>query len=305
MSKVLVTGGCGFIGSHIADRLLRKGHEVAIADNLSTGSLDNVKGMDVNIYHCDLLSDAFGRAVEHFRPDCIVHQAAQASVFKSTENMALDEAVNIQGTIKVIEAAKDYGVRKIVYAASAAIYGDPDYLPIDEGHQIGPNSPYGISKYVAEMYLRLAGSMFGLDYTMLRYSNVYGPRQNVIGEGGAVAKFTQALRTGSPIIVHGDGEQSRDFVYVGDVAEANAIALTEGSRETVHISTGVQTSINRLIEIMLLCSGRKRTVLHQEPRPGDIRHSVLSNAKAAEKLGWTPAVTLEEGVRRTLGYYGV
>ncbi|RAV22070.1 NAD-dependent epimerase/dehydratase family protein [Paenibacillus contaminans] len=305
MSKVLVTGGCGFVGSHIAERLVRDGFEVAVADNLSTGRLDNIAGLNVRLYRCDILDPAFQQAVDDFLPDYIVHEAAQASVFKSTENMTHDEAVNIQGTIRVIEAAKRCGAKKIVYAGSAAIYGDPAYLPVDEKHPVGPNSPYGISKYVAEMYLRLAAAQFGIAYTVLRYSNVYGPRQNHIGEGGVVAKFTEAFRTGSTLTIHGDGEQTRDFVYAGDVAEANAIALNAGSGEAFHVSTGTKISVNTLLTEMSELIGVKPDVRYEPPRPGDIRHSVLSNERTVQKLGWMPQVTLREGLKRTISHFGI
>lgn len=301
MKKVLVTGGCGFIGSHIAEKLARDGHTVAVADNMIAGRPENVAGLDVSIYRCDILDESFQHAVDHFRPDCIVHEAAQTSVFKSTEDQEYDEAVNIQGTIHVIKAAHAYGVRKIVYAGSAAIYGEPVYLPIDEKHPIDPGSAYGISKYAAELYVRkIASEQYGIDYTILRYSNVYGPRQSHIGEGGVVAQFAEAFRTGRPLVVHGDGKQTRDFVFVKDVAEANSLALFAGSGEVLHVSTNTQTSINDLIRLMSELMGVQPAVRYAARRPNDIRDSALSNLRAAEKLGWRPGTLLREGLKRTL-----
>ncbi|WP_042381332.1 SDR family NAD(P)-dependent oxidoreductase, partial [Geobacillus kaustophilus] len=250
MEKVFVTGGAGFIGSHIVDKLLEEGYEVAVFDNLSTGKLENLRDKTYTFYEGDITNkEQLYGAVADFQPHYIIHQAAQVSVTKSVENMEEDARINIMGSINVINAAKDYRVKKIVYASSAAVYGEPQYLPIDENHPINPQSPYGISKFAVELYLKVAHELYGIDYTILRYANVYGPRQDAKGEGGVVAIFTEKMANGDAPIIFGDGKQTRDFIYVTDVAEANVLAINRGDNKIINISNNSMTDINYLFNL--------------------------------------------------------
>jgi UDP-glucose 4-epimerase len=275
--RLLVTGGAGFIGSHIVAAALTAGYEVAIVDDLSTGNMRNIHSQ-ARFFSVDI-TDA--KALEHvfavFRPHYVVHHAAQIDVRRSVEDAGHDAAVNILGTINVLEAARRHGVRKVTYASSAAVYGNPTYLPVDEAHPIHPLSPYGASKHTVEHYLEIYRELYGLAYVVLRYSNVYGPRQNP----------------------NGDGEQTRDFVYVGDVARANLLALSAPASGIVNISGQHEISVNALYKLMSEVAGMQVKSKRSPERPGEIRRSILANAKANELLGWTPAVSLREGIERT------
>lgn len=303
MSKVLVTGGAGFIGSHIVEVLLEKGYEVAVIDNLSTGKVENLNLTNLDFFHCDILdSSKFLTIMEEIKPDYIIHQAAQVSVAESVNNVLFDQEVNIKGSLNIIEAAKKYNVKKIVFASSAAVYGNPEFLPIDLTHPIHPTSPYGLSKFTVEEYLRISKELFGIDYTVLRYSNVYGPRQDSKGEGGVVAIFSDKISNGEQPTIFGDGNQTRDFIFVGDVARANVAALTSESG-TYHVSSGNYITINQLFDCMMETSSNKCAPIYKKERDGDIRNSVLDYTTTLEKLNWRPLVTLKEGLDRTLEFY--
>ncbi|MGV3466584.1 MAG: NAD-dependent epimerase/dehydratase family protein [Heyndrickxia sp.] len=303
MMRVVVTGGCGFIGSHIVDKLIDEQHEVMIVDNLVTGNLQNIAHLNVNVVDCDIRDPIFIKAIEDFQPDAIIHQAAQVSVQKSVQDMQYDAEINIQGSLRVIDVAKSTGVKKVIFASSAAVYGKPQSLPIDENHPIQPLSPYGLSKYTVEQYLRLAKSLHSVNYTILRYANVYGPRQDAQGEGGVVAIFSENLSNNSPSIIYGDGEQTRDFIYVEDVARANVKALTNGDGEILNISTGKSISIMELFQEMCQIKGISQDPIFKEERDGDIRDSLLSNKKTIESLQWEPSTSLQKGLEKTLEFY--
>ncbi|MGI5838856.1 MAG: NAD-dependent epimerase/dehydratase family protein [bacterium] len=297
--RILVTGGAGFIGSHIVDALLAGGHAVAVLDNLSTGRPENVPA-GVALYQDDIRSAACGAILAREKPECIIHQAAQVSVAKSLADPAGDAAINIAGTINLLEHARRAGVRKIVYASSAAVYGNPAELPLTETAACRPLSPYGASKLAGEYYLAVYAANYGLSYTALRYANVYGPRQVRDGEGGVVTIFTGELLAGRKLTVHGDGEQTRDFVYVEDVAAANVLALTRGDNAVYNIGTGSSISLNRLAAELGEAAGQTAKIAFSAPQPGDIRHSRLAAARAAADLGWQPRVSLAAGLRRTV-----
>lgn len=299
--RVLVTGGAGFIGSHIVDRLIEEGATVAVVDNLSMGKEGNLNKR-ASLYREDITSPALECIFKHERPEVVIHHAAQIDVRRSVADPVSDARINILGSINVLDAAVRYGVRKVVYASSAAAYGDPEQVPVAEEHPIKPTSPYGVSKYVVEHYLRLYRRLHGLQFTALRYANVYGPRQDPLGEGGVIAIFTHRIARGRGVTIFGDGEQTRDFVDVSDVARANVLALTQGDGTIVNISRSEETSINRLVQLFEALTGREIDVTYAPERAGEIRRSALSNRRALEVLGWSPTVDLRDGLGRVLAW---
>jgi UDP-glucose 4-epimerase len=294
----LVTGGAGFIGSHVVERLISLGVDVAVVDNLTSGSKDFVP-KDTRFYEEDIANRALETVFRRERPDVVVHLAARVEVGRSLEDPVGDARSNILGTVRLLDCCRKYRVRKIVYSSSCAVYGETEDTGILESAQVRPISFYGVSKYVPEMYIALFQRQFGLDYTILRYANVYGPRQGMKGEGGVVSIFIQAVKDNRKPVIYGDGEQTRDFVYVKDVAEANAAAIARGSNETINIGTGAATSINRLWRCIADVMNASTAPVYMPPRPGDIRHSRLIPDKAAELLGWRPNYDLERGIRET------
>lgn len=303
--RVLVTGGAGFIGSHIVDMMLEAGYQAVVVDNLSTGKREN-GNCAAKFYHADITSPELREIFREERPDYVIHQAAQVDVRASVADPLYDSEVNILGTINLLECCKEQPVKKLIYASSAAIYGQPVYLPIDENHPVHPSSPYGISKHTVHHFLEVYHSLYHVNYTILCYANVYGPRQNSSGEAGVVSIFCNTLLNGKSPVVYGDGEQTRDFVFVEDVALANFLALSKGDNELIQVGSNKSVTINCLLESIERLSGN--TVIRPEyklERPGEIRHSQLNNYKAKEILGWEPKVFLEEGLTRTLAYYDI
>ncbi len=301
--RVLVTGGAGFIGSNTVDYLVAHGHEVSVVDNLVTGFREQVHPQarfhEVDVTDAESLERVF--AAE--RPEAVIHLAAQMDVRVSTRRPAYDAQVNILGSLNVITCAVGAGTRKIVYASSGgAIYGEPDYLPVREDHPIRPLSQYGVTKHTVEHYLFLYAHLHGLRYTALRYANVYGPRQNPAGEAGVVAIFGRSLILAQPCRIFGDGEQTRDYVYVGDVVAANAMALGAGDNESVHIGTGIETSVNELHHALAEICGSRLPARYEPERPGEVQRISLDPALAAERLGWRPKVPMSEGLERTVGF---
>ncbi len=302
--RVLVTGGAGFIGSNTVDRLVEGGHEVSVVDNLVTGFREQVHPAahfhGVDITDVESLQEVFAQE----RPEAVIHLAAQMDVRVSTLRPAYDAQVNILGSLNVITCAVAAGTRKIVYASSGgAIYGEPDYLPVREDHPIRPLSQYGVTKHTVEHYLYLYRHLHGLRYTALRYANVYGPRQNPAGEAGVIAIFGRAMLLAQPCLIFGDGEQTRDYVYVGDVVTANVMAtIGAGDDEAVHIGTGIETSVNELHRALSEISGGRRAGQYEPERPGEVQRISLDPSLAAERLGWEPKVPLEEGLGRTVAY---
>ena len=302
--KILVTGGAGFIGSHIVDLLIENGYEVVIVDNLSTGKEEFINKKAI-FYKKDITDDDLYEIFEKEKPDYVVHQAAQIDVQRSIDDPVFDAKVNVLGTVNLLECCRKSGVKKIVYASSAAVYGNPEYLPIDEVHKINPISYYGISKHTAEHYFEVYSQLYDLKYTILRYANVYGIRQDPKGEGGVISIFVDKILKDERPIIFGDGNQTRDFVYVKDVAKANLLALEKGDSEVVNISTNKATSINKLVELMNEIMNTSLEPIYAEPRKGDIVHSYLDNKKALEVLGWKPEYSLKDGLRETIECYRV
>ncbi|QGG47195.1 NAD-dependent epimerase/dehydratase family protein [Heliorestis convoluta] len=300
--KVLVTGGAGFIGSHIVDALIKENHTVTVVDNLSQGKLEQVH-QEADFYQIDICSPELIKLIKKAAPEVIIHQAAQIKVNNSIEDPIFDARVNLIGTLNLLESAAQCGVRKITYASSAAVYGEPAYLAIDEDHPVNPISPYGVSKYAPEMYLKHYKNIHNLDYTVLRYANVYGPRQDASGEGGVVALFCDRLIQGETLTIHGDGEQTRDFIYVGDVASANLATLTKGDGSIYNVGCNRPTSINELTKILSHANHQSIKTKYTIPRPGDIKESYLNSIKAQRELDWKPQWSLHKGLAETLGSY--
>ena len=299
----LVTGGAGFIGSHLVDRLLSLGHAVIVVDNLSTGKLSNLNP-SATFHHLDLTHPSVDEVFQREQPDLVFHLAAQVSVSQSTKDPIHDNEVNVFGTLRLLEAARRSGVEKIIYSSTGgALYGEPETIPCAEQHPILPISPYGVSKYVAELYLDLYHRLYQINYTTLRYGNVYGPRQEAHGEAGVVAIFAQAMLEGRQPQIFGDGSQQRDFVYVGDVVGANINAIGHGDGQAFNIGTGEKTSINQIFESLQSLTGYRWTAEHGPARQGDVYQISLDSSKAISELGWTPQVSLENGLRQTVEYF--
>ncbi|AGB42250.1 UDP-glucose 4-epimerase [Halobacteroides halobius DSM 5150] len=301
LRTVLVTGGAGFIGSHIVDKLIAKGDRVIVVDNLSTGKKENLNPQ-AEFYQLDIRDD-LTEVFENYQIDYVIHQAAQIDVQQSLEQPDFDSDVNITGTVNLLEYCRQYDVEKIVYASSAAVYGQPEYLGVDEEHPVNPISYYGISKHTPEHYLKVFHQLYDLDYTILRYANAYGIRQDPKGEGGVISIFVDKFLQGEQPIIFGDGEQTRDFVYVDDIAEANLAALEHGSGEIINISCNIQTSINDLVATMNQITGLDLKTVYQGARSGDIRDSYLVNDKAQDILDWEPQYDLQTGLKETFAYY--
>ncbi len=303
--KILVTGGAGFIGSHVVDAYIAAGHTVAVVDNFATGSEDNVNA-DATLFRTDV-RDAkdLAHALTTFRPDVVNHHAAQAEVPKSVADPAFDAQVNLIGGINVLKASVDAGVKKFIFISTGgALYGEPDVVPAAEDHPVRPLSPYGTSKYCFEQYLGTFHRTFGLTYTVLRYANIYGARQDFKSEEGrVVAIFASRMLRGESMTIDGDGEQSRDMLHVGDCATANLAALERGDGGTYHVSTATLTSVNQLFRKLALLTDYKGKPQHGPSRRGDVYRIALDNTKAREELGWEPQVSLEEGLSLTVDYF--
>lgn len=302
--KIIVTGGAGFIASHIVDALVEEGHKVAVLDNFSTGSRDHLNDGADNV-QADILSPDAAALFRRFEPEAVIHHAAQIDVQTSLSQPLLDAQVNILGTIAMLELCRELGVRKFVYASSAAVYGTPHYLPVDEKHPLRPLSFYGISKHTPEHYIEAFSALYGLDYTILRYANVYGIRQDPKGEGGVVSVFVDRLLNNRTPAIFGDGEQTRDFIYVKDIVSANLAALRKTGSGLYNISRNEQTTVNALLRTMCDLLGHPFSPEYREPRAGDIVHSRLDNRAAIAELGWKPVYGLREGLKETCDYYAL
>jgi UDP-glucose 4-epimerase len=302
--KILVTGGAGFIASHIVDRYLALGHEVVVVDNLSTGSraLANPRARFVT---ADLRSPRLAECFATERPEVVNHHAAQAAVRRSVTDPQFDAKVNVVGTVNLLECCRRFGVRRVIFASSGgAVYGDTELLPTPEEHPARPASPYGITKLTVEHYLACWELLYQISWIALRYANVYGPRQNPLGEAGVIAIFAHRLLKGESPIVNGDGEQTRDYVYVGDVVEANVRALERQEvNGPVNVGTGIETSVNDLLKQLSRWVDHSVDVVHGPAKAGEQRRSVVDPSRAKALLGWSPQISLEEGLRRTVEYF--
>jgi UDP-glucose 4-epimerase len=303
--KILVTGGAGFIGSHVVDAYVEAGHEVAVVDNLSTGNEVSVN-RKARLFRLDVREPReVERAIADFKPDVVNHHAAQSEVPKSVADPAYDASVNIVGGLNVLRAAVDHNVPKLIFSSTGgALYGEPDVVPCDEDHPIRPLSPYGTGKFAFEQYLGTFKRTFGIDFTVLRYANIYGPRQDFASEEGrVVAIFASRMLAGKPVTIDGDGEQSRDMLHVADVAVANVAALQRGSGGTYHVSTAVPVTVNDLFRKLALLTDYKLEPNHGPSRKGDVYRIALDNSRAQNELGWRPRIQLEDGLALTVAYF--
>ena len=302
-TRILVTGGAGFIGAHVTDALIDAGHDVAIVDHLSSGRRQNLNPA-ARFYNVDIRSSQLEEVFHRERPHVVSHHAAQISVHLSMDNPQNDAATNVLGSLHVLDLCRRYEVGKVVYASTGgALYGEPDYLPCDESHPIRPLSAYGVSKYAVELYLSMYREAFGIDYTILRYGNVYGPRQDPHGEAGVVAIFCQRMVNGQPCFIYGNGEQERDFVYVGDVAAANLLALEGGSGKAFNIGVGTGTSVNQVFASLAKALDYQERPIHQPARPGEVFKITLDNWAAARGLGWRPTMPLAQGLALAAAHF--
>jgi UDP-glucose 4-epimerase len=300
--RVVVTGGAGFIGAHSCRALIEEGHEVTAVDDLSHGKREAVPAGAALIV-IDVRSPQLAAEFERIRPDAVVHLAAQMDVRRSVADPIHDASVNVLGTVNVLAAARRGGARRFVFASSGgAVYGEQDAFPAPEQHPRRPASPYGVSKLCGEEYVELARRE-GLSGIALRYANVYGPGQDPMGEAGVVAIFLHKMLRGGDPVINGDGEQTRDFVYVGDVARANVLAVASDAGGPFNVGTGVETSINEVARILARAAGYEKPIRHGPAAPGEQRRSSVDPRAASERLGWEPRVGLDEGLRLTADWF--
>ena len=308
--KILVTGGAGFIGSHLIDRLIQHGHDVVVVDNLVTGYRQNLNPR-AKFYEVSLLDSSLGEIFQREKPDIVSHHAAQNDVRRSNADPVFDAQQNIIGSIRLIQCCIEHRVQKVIYASSGGtVYGEPIYLPVDEAHPITPISPYGISKHTVEHYLFLAYVNAGLNYTILRYANIYGPRQQPGGGAGVVAIFAASMLKGIPPTIFGDGTSTRDYLFVEDAVAANLLALSGGDREIYHVSSGEQVRLNELFCQLKAIIGSsvgckkiaKMVPVYADPRSGEIHRIALSPTKIQGDWGWEPQTSLQDGLAQTVSY---
>ena len=302
--KLVLTGGAGFIGSHIAEAYLKEGLEVVVVDDLSHGKKENIP-QGAKFYQLDICEqEALEEIFEKEQPELVNHHSAQIDVRRSVAEPVFDARVNILGSLNLLELSRKYQVKKFIFASTGgALYGEQKEFPATEDHPIRPVSPYGVAKASVELYLYYYHQVHGLEYVSLRYSNVYGPRQDPFGEAGVVAIFCQKLLSGETPIINGSGEQTRDFVYVKDVVRANLLALKPGLVGAFNISTGKETTINQLYQIITRIAGKNQKPVYAPAKPGEAFRSCLDNSLARKTLGWKPEVKLEEGLKFTLKYF--
>ena len=301
--RILVTGGAGFIASHIADAYIERGHEVHIVDDFSTGQRANLNSK-ATLHKIDIADSHSVKLVERIKPDILSHHAAQMDVRHSVADPTFDARVNILGFINLLEGCKNAGVKKVIFASSGgAVYGEQESFPASESHPTQPGSPYGVSKRTGELYLSYYHQTFGLPYLALRYANVYGPRQSTQGEAGVVAIFLALLLTGKTPVINGDGRQTRDYVYVGDVVAANVGALQSDFVGPVNIGTGVETDVVTIYDHLRVAVGSDMHAQHGPAKAGEQRRSCIDNRRAGEVLAWRPQVALQDGLQRTAAFY--
>ena len=300
--RITVTGGAGFIGSHLVDRLIEDGHTVQVIDNLYTGNKEFVHSK-AQFVELDIRDPKLYSVLEEFRPDYIFHEAAQTEVSTSMSDPMLDCDINLIGLINLLNAAVKLDVKKFLMPSSAAVYGNLDTLPLNEEMIGNPSSFYGLTKLTTEHYLRIYHEAFGLPYICYRYSNVFGPRQGNGGEGGVISIFAKAIVQGSPIIIYGDGKQTRDFIYVDDVVEANILGMQYQVTGIYNVSTGISSSVNLLVDEFRNISGKDIEVVYDKPRLGDIRDSVLATDKSEKELLFTAKYNLHDGLIKTYEYF--
>lgn len=303
MSKILVTGGAGFIGSHLTDVLVQEGHTVFVMDNLSTGRKEYVNPR-ARFYELDIRSPQAKNFVVSERFEAIFHLAAQIDVRKSAKDPLTDADINIMGSLNILEAAKVSGVKRFVFSSTGgAMYGQTEQRPTSENYPATPITPYGIGKLAIEHYLQYFRDLFGLSSISLRYSNVYGPRQNSQGEAGVVAIFSDRCLRGKPLQINGDGKQTRDYVYVDDVIKANLLALASNSCGQYNIATGVETDVNAIARLIQESANKKSRIYYGPPRQGDIYQSCLDASRFKKEFAWKAVIDVNEGIRRTVEWF--
>ncbi len=301
--KIVVTGGAGFIASHIVDAYVARGHQVHVFDDLSTGQTANLNAEAV-LHQVDIGGKQAARLIEEIKPEVLNHHAAQMDVRHSVADPAFDARVNILGFLNLLEASKNAGVKKVIFASSGgAVYGEQEAFPAPETHATNPASPYGVSKRAGELYLSYYHQAFHLPYIALRYANVYGPRQSTKGESGVVAIFLSALLNGNAPVINGDGRQTRDYVYVGDVVAANVAALGSSFVGPINIGTGIETDVVTIFELLRDEVGSEIEARHGPAKPGEQRRSALDCRLAGQVLGWRPQIPLREGLKKTAAFY--
>jgi len=301
--KIVVTGGAGFIASHLVDAFLERGHEVHVFDDLSTGQLTNLDAK-ATLHKVDIAEKEAASLIEQIKPDILSHHAAQMDVRHSVADPTFDARVNILGFINLLESSKNAGVKKVIFASSGgAVYGEQEVFPAPEGHATQPASPYGVSKRAGELYLSYYQQAFGLPYIALRYANVYGPRQSAKGEAGVVAIFLSLLLSGKTPIINGDGRQTRDYVYVGDVVAANMAAVDSSFVGPINIGTGVETDVVTIFQHLRDALGSSAEAQHGPAKPGEQRRSCLDTSRAAQVLGWRSQMALKGGLQKTAVHY--
>lgn len=301
--KILVTGGAGFIASHVVDKFLNEGHDVVVVDNLITGRRSNLNPR-AKFYEVDIRSSEMEKIFAEERPEVIDHHAAQMDVRRSVMDPIFDADVNILGGLNLLNLCVKYGVRKFIHISSGgAVYGEPVYVPCDEAHPVQPLCPYGATKYMLELYLYMYKQTYGLDYTILRYGNVYGPRQDPAGEAGVVAIFTGQMLKNKPVTIFGDGEQVRDYVFVKDCAQANFDVLENGSGRVYNLGCSVPTTVNQIFQGLKEITQYPLEANYGPARPGETYKIYLSSERARQELGWSPKHTLIEGLRQTVDYF--
>ena len=301
--KVLVTGGAGFIGSHLVDRLILEGHDSVVVDNLVTGKRRNINRA-ARFYKMDVQSWRLERVFRNERPNVVMHLAAQMDVRKSVEDPMFDAQVNVLGTLNVLQQAVKHGVRKVIFSSSGgAIYGEQETYPAPETHVLKPLSPYGLSKLCGEQYLSYFQRVSGLQAVSLRYANVYGPRQDPEGEAGVVAIFIQKMLNNEQAVINGNGRQTRDFVFVDDVVEANLAMMGQETQGTYNVGTGVETSINDLFRILVQHTGSTCKEMHGPAKKGEQARSVIDCTKLRQEVSWEPKADLSEGLKKTVEYF--
>lgn len=306
MAKILVTGGAGFIGSHVVDLFVAQGYEVVIVDDLSTGRVSNLNP-SAKFYQMDIRSPQLREIFEAERPDYVSHHAAQMDVRRSVAQPVFDADINILGSINLLEIAKDFQIKRFIYISTGgAVYGEPESLPCNESHPINPICQYGASKHTVEHYLYMYYINYGLKYTVLRYPNVFGPRQDPHGEAGVIAIFTGKMLASESVTINGDGDQTRDFVYVGDCAQANLLALTVDHEPGIYnLGWGRPTSINEICSVLVNITGYSLPVQYGPAKVGETRHIYLDASKVKKDLGWVPTITLEQGLEKTVDYFRI
>lgn len=300
--SALVTGGAGFIGSHVVDRLLEEDYRVIIVDDLSSGKLKNLNHQ-ATFHHMSINQPSLSDVLNRERPDLVFHLAAQSSVSRSVKDPIADNEINVLGTLRLLEASRRAGVEKLIYSSTGgALYGDPEVVPCPDDAPVLPISPYGMSKYMAEQYVDFYSRQYRQNFTTLRYGNVYGPRQDPNGEAGVIAIFISAMLSGKRPRIFGDGNQTRDFISVDDVVEANMAAIYRGHRKAMNVATGELTSVNQVYEILKEITGFRWDAEHGPARAGDVYRISLDCSRAMDELGWTPVISLVDGLSRTVDH---